>query len=97
MPSPRPNDFLPYPETPLFHYVTILTLVKRIIFFFQDIDECLQDPNPCGDDPDMFCYNTRGGYRCNDVTCPAGYSKVGVGIGNGRRGQVFPRGKRITI
>ena len=23
----------------------------------------------------MFCYNTRGGYRCNDVACPAGYAK----------------------
>ncbi len=23
----------------------------------------------------MFCYNTRGGYKCQDISCPPGYSR----------------------
>lgn len=33
-----------------------------------DIDECSQDPSPCG--PSSVCTNTLGSYAC---TCPPGY------------------------
>jgi len=39
----------------------------------EDIDECA-DPalSPCRGESN-FCFNTRGGYKCNDVSCPSGY------------------------
>lgn len=45
----------------------------------QDVDECLADPSPCGSNhDDMFCYNTRGGYKCQDVTCPEGKTEFAM-------------------
>lgn len=40
----------------------------------QDIDECHPNGNLCKDDGGV-CLNTRGAYRCFNVTCPPGYQK----------------------
>nr|CAD7595605.1 unnamed protein product [Timema genevievae] len=39
----------------------------------QDEDECLAG-NVC-DHPDDVCINTRGGYRCNTISCPSNFVK----------------------
>ncbi|TKC38359.1 hypothetical protein EI555_001602, partial [Monodon monoceros] len=39
-----------------------------ILEFFTDIDECLQDPSPCG--PNSVCTNTLGSYSCG---CMVGF------------------------
>ena len=39
----------------------------------QDNDECFTN-NPCRG-ANQHCFNTRGGYKCNDIACPAGYDK----------------------
>lgn len=37
-----------------------------------DIDECSRGTADCGR-ADQVCVNTRGGFRCNSIVCPAGY------------------------
>ncbi|GAB6029259.1 hypothetical protein CHUAL_005025 [Chamberlinius hualienensis] len=39
----------------------------------QDIDEC-SEPNVCKGENEV-CLNTRGGYKCNQISCPPGYVK----------------------
>lgn len=39
-----------------------------------DIDECKEGGvSPCRGGPSSYCFNTRGGYKCTDVSCPADY------------------------
>ncbi|XP_039417870.1 hemicentin-2 [Corvus cornix cornix] len=47
-----------------------------------DVDECMEDTIQCGSS--QMCFNTRGGARCMDVPCPAGYrrgSRPGLCVG----------------
>ncbi|CAB4064149.1 FBLN1_2 [Lepeophtheirus salmonis] len=39
----------------------------------QDIDECLERNNVC-EKKHQHCSNTRGGFKCTDVSCPNGYT-----------------------
>ena len=45
-----------------------------------DVDECLMRTANCDGDDDV-CINTRGGHKCQTVTCPRGFIKSPV-IGN---------------
>ena len=39
-----------------------------------DIDECTEGGiSPCRGGPSSYCFNTRGGYKCTDVSCPEHY------------------------
>ncbi|XP_056361302.1 LOW QUALITY PROTEIN: hemicentin-2 [Oenanthe melanoleuca] len=38
-----------------------------------DVDECVEGTMQCGSS--QMCFNTRGGARCMDVPCPAGYRR----------------------
>ncbi|XP_062361457.1 hemicentin-2 [Cinclus cinclus] len=38
-----------------------------------DVDECVEGTIQCGSS--QMCFNTRGGARCMDVPCPAGYRR----------------------
>ncbi|XP_014111826.1 PREDICTED: hemicentin-2 [Pseudopodoces humilis] len=38
-----------------------------------DVDECMEGTIQCGSS--QMCFNTRGGARCTDVPCPAGYRR----------------------
>lgn len=38
-----------------------------------DVDECTEGTIQCGSS--QMCFNTRGGARCTDVPCPAGYRR----------------------
>ncbi|OWK59760.1 Hemicentin-2 [Lonchura striata] len=38
-----------------------------------DVDECTEGTIQCG--MSQMCFNTRGGARCTDVPCPAGYRR----------------------
>ncbi|KAM7033975.1 hemicentin-2 [Acridotheres tristis] len=38
-----------------------------------DVDECVEGTMRCGSS--QMCFNTRGGARCMDVPCPAGYRR----------------------
>ena len=39
-----------------------------------DIDECKEGGvSPCRGGPSSYCFNTRGGYKCTDVSCPQDY------------------------
>ncbi|RMB93417.1 hypothetical protein DUI87_30112 [Hirundo rustica rustica] len=38
-----------------------------------DVDECTEGTIRCGSS--QMCFNTRGGARCTDVPCPAGYRR----------------------
>lgn len=50
----------------------------------QDIDECeAPGGSPCTGE-DQQCFNTRGGFKCVDVSCPSGYERD-------------PRGKRCKL
>ena len=41
---------------------------------FTDIDECTEGGvSPCRGGPSSYCFNTRGGYKCTDVSCPVDY------------------------
>lgn len=46
-----------------------------LLTYLTDIDEC-QTGNVCRQDE--FCLNTRGGFRCNRILCPPGYSVDGT-------------------
>lgn len=39
-----------------------------VLTFFADVDECSQDPSPCG--PNSVCTNVLGSYGCS---CPGGF------------------------
>jgi len=47
---------------------------------FTDVDECRLRTANCNGEDDV-CVNTRGGYKCQTVTCPRGFVKSPV-IGN---------------
>ena len=57
-----------------------LTLVRRSWWRDVDVDECVLRTANCHGEDDV-CINTRGGYKCQTVTCPRGFIKAPV-IGN---------------
>ena len=51
------------------YYIPITSFVLDI-----DIDECTEGGvSPCRGGPSSYCFNTRGGYKCTDVSCPEHY------------------------
>ena len=55
----------------------------KTTFFIVDIDECTTRTANCNGRDD-YCINTRGGFKCETITCPEGFIKAPP---RGRRGK----------
>ena len=62
----------------------------------EDINECEADVSPCRNGLSQSCFNTRGGFKCIDTSCPENYDPE-AGQATSKRCKLRPEARRTCL